>query len=182
MRRASFKCKTPRLKLKSSRRFLAIKRWEGTKIGKVIKQSRSSKLRWAHIWAHSRIHGTPKDVLQAVEEDDWKENSEDIATTVIVGGPVQVFSPIYIYFWAGDLIFRRAKTPQKTDRRRTKRGQFFDTMRITPSHHHDFTIDLQQCWSINRKIGNRQCTYYLIVHALTVTDCCFFVAATIRPQ
>ncbi len=24
-----------------------------------------------------------RDVLQAVEEDDWKENSDDIATTVI---------------------------------------------------------------------------------------------------
>jgi hypothetical protein len=35
--------------------FLAIKLCERTKIGKVIKQSRSSKLRWAHICAHSRI-------------------------------------------------------------------------------------------------------------------------------
>ena len=50
-----FKCETPRLKLKSSRTFLAIKRCERTKTGKVIKQSRSSKLRWAHICAHSRI-------------------------------------------------------------------------------------------------------------------------------
>jgi hypothetical protein len=33
----------------------AIKRCERTKIGKVIKQSQSSKLRWAHICAHSRI-------------------------------------------------------------------------------------------------------------------------------
>jgi hypothetical protein len=32
-----------------------MKRCEGTKIGKVIKHSRSSKLRWAHICAHSRI-------------------------------------------------------------------------------------------------------------------------------
>ena len=56
MRQASFKCETPRLKLKSSRTILAIKRCERTKIGKVIKQSRSSKLRWAHdICAHSRI-------------------------------------------------------------------------------------------------------------------------------
>ena len=55
MQQASFKCETPRLKLKSSRTFLAIKRCERTKIGKVIKQSRSSKLRWAHICAYSRI-------------------------------------------------------------------------------------------------------------------------------
>jgi hypothetical protein len=71
---------------------------------------------------------------------------------------------------------------EKTDRRRTKRGRVFDTMRIAPPHCRDFTIDLQQSWSINRKIGDRQCTYYLIVHALTVADCFFFVAATIRPQ
>jgi hypothetical protein len=64
---------------------------------------------------------------------------------------------------------------QKTDRRRTKRGRVFDTMRINPPHRRDFTIDLQKCWLINRKIGDRQCTYYLIVRALTVTDCCFFL-------
>ena len=55
MRQALFKCETPRLKLKSSRTFLAIKRCEGTKIGKVIKHLQSSKLRWAHICAHTRI-------------------------------------------------------------------------------------------------------------------------------
>jgi hypothetical protein len=41
MRQASCKCETPRLELKSSQTFLAIKRWKGTKIGKVIKQSRN---------------------------------------------------------------------------------------------------------------------------------------------
>ncbi len=43
MRQASFKCETPRLELKSSRSFLAIKRCQQTKIGKVIKLARSSK-------------------------------------------------------------------------------------------------------------------------------------------
>jgi hypothetical protein len=55
MRQALFKCETPRLKLKSLPTFLAIKRCERTKIGKVMNQSRSSKLRWAHICIHSRI-------------------------------------------------------------------------------------------------------------------------------
>jgi hypothetical protein len=55
MQQALFKCETPRLKLKSSRSFLAIKRWQRTKSKKVIKHLRSSKLRWAHICAHSRI-------------------------------------------------------------------------------------------------------------------------------
>ena len=56
MRQALFKCETPRLKLKSSRSFLAIKRWQQrTKSKKVIKHLRGSKLRWAHICAHSRI-------------------------------------------------------------------------------------------------------------------------------
>ena len=41
MRQASCTCETSWLELKSSRTFLAIKRCEGTKIGKVIKQSRS---------------------------------------------------------------------------------------------------------------------------------------------
>ena len=90
-----------------------------------------------------------------------------------LGGPAQVFPPIF-FFDAGDLFFRSAKKPQKTDRRRTKRGPFFNTMRFPPPHCRNFTIDLQQRWSINHKIGDRQCTYYLIVRALTVADCCFF--------
>jgi hypothetical protein len=55
MRQALFKCEMPRLKLKSSRSFLAIKRWQRTKSKKVIKHLRSSKSRWAHICTHSRI-------------------------------------------------------------------------------------------------------------------------------
>ena len=51
MRQASCKCKTPQLELKSSRTFLAIKHCEGTKIGKVIKQSQSSIFKLAHICA-----------------------------------------------------------------------------------------------------------------------------------
>jgi len=51
-----------------------------------------------------------------------------------VGGQVKYKSSRhYIFFWVGNLIFRRAKPPQKTDRLcQTKRGQFFDTMRIAP--------------------------------------------------
>jgi hypothetical protein len=44
-------------------------------------------------------------------------------------------------------------------------------MIIAPPH---FMIDLQQRWPINREIGNRQCTYYLIVCALTIADFFFF--------
>jgi hypothetical protein len=41
MQQASFKCETPRLELKSSAKFLAIKRCQGTKSKKVIKLARS---------------------------------------------------------------------------------------------------------------------------------------------
>ncbi len=51
MRQASFKCEMPRLELTSSQTFLAVKRCKGTKIGKVIKQSRSSIYELAHIYA-----------------------------------------------------------------------------------------------------------------------------------
>jgi hypothetical protein len=64
MQQALFKCETPRLKLKSSRSFLAIKHWQRTKSKKVIKHLRSSKLRWAHICAHSRI---PVNSLPAID-------------------------------------------------------------------------------------------------------------------
>ena len=71
MRQASCKCETPRLELKSSQTFLAIKRWKGTKIGKVIKQSRNHEaqfISWClyaplvvklltgiQLWAHIRL-------------------------------------------------------------------------------------------------------------------------------
>jgi len=51
MWQASCKCEMPRLELKSSQTFLSIKRCEGTKIGKGIKQSRSSIYKLAHICA-----------------------------------------------------------------------------------------------------------------------------------
>ncbi len=50
---ASFKCETPRLELKSSWWFLAIKHCQWTKSKKVVKQSWSSLKSWAHICAHS---------------------------------------------------------------------------------------------------------------------------------
>jgi len=52
MRRASFKCETQWLELKSSRSFLAIKRCQRTKSKKVIKRSRRPLKSWAHICAH----------------------------------------------------------------------------------------------------------------------------------
>ena len=70
----------------------------------------------------------------------------------------------------------------KTDRRQTKRGPFFDKMIIPPPHCRNFPIDLQQRWSINRKIGNRQCTFYLIVRALTVAVFLFFCRRRTRAQ
>jgi len=49
MQRVSFKRETPRLELKSSQSFLAIKLCQQTKSKKVIKQSRSSIKSWVHI-------------------------------------------------------------------------------------------------------------------------------------
>ena len=51
MQQASCKYETPRLELKSSQTFLAIKRCEGTKFGEVIKQSRSLIYKLGHICA-----------------------------------------------------------------------------------------------------------------------------------
>ena len=55
MRQASFKCEMPRLELKSSRSFLAIKRWQGSKSQKVIKLAQSSFIKVAHICANRGI-------------------------------------------------------------------------------------------------------------------------------
>ena len=55
MQQASFKCEMPRLELKSSQSFLAIKRCLGTKSKKVIKLARSSLIKVAHICTNRGI-------------------------------------------------------------------------------------------------------------------------------
>ncbi len=52
MQQALCKWEMPRLELKSSRSFLAIKRYQRTKSKKVFKLARSSLKSWAHICAH----------------------------------------------------------------------------------------------------------------------------------
>jgi hypothetical protein len=54
MQQVSCKCETPRSELMSSWTFLAIKRCEGTTIGKVIKQSRNSIYKLVHIVCATR--------------------------------------------------------------------------------------------------------------------------------
>jgi len=48
-------------------------------------------------------------------------------------------------------------------------------MRIAPPHRRDFMIDLQQRWSINRKIGDRQGMSNCFQHALTIAVLLFFL-------
>jgi hypothetical protein len=60
MRQASCKCKTPWLELKSLRLFLAIKCWNRKKTKKVIKRSRSSIYKLAHMCATRRKAVNPK--------------------------------------------------------------------------------------------------------------------------
>jgi len=64
----------------------------------------------------------------------WKvpfEVPHDCAVALFMVGMYRGSSPSlpanHFFFRAGDLIFRCTKTPQKTDRHRTKRGRFFDT-------------------------------------------------------
>ncbi len=52
MQQASCKCETPQLELKSLRTSLAIKRFQRTKIKKVINRSRISLKSWAHMCTH----------------------------------------------------------------------------------------------------------------------------------
>jgi hypothetical protein len=46
-------------------------------------------------------------------------------------------------------------------------------MEISPPHDCKIPFSFQQRWLINSLIGNRQCTYYLIVRALTISIFCF---------
>jgi hypothetical protein len=58
-----------------------------------------------------------------------------------------------------------------------KERPFFHQDDNPPPHRRDFPIDLQQHWSINRKIGDHM--YYLIVRALTVVVLLFFLCAAL---
>ena len=83
--------------------------------------------------------------------------------------------PFFLFF----SFWRESRTPKATQRQQKQtdakqREALFLPRWYPPPHRRDFPIDLQQRWSINRKIGDRQCTYYLIVRALTIADCCFF--------
>ncbi len=104
---------------------------------------------------------------------------------VKLGGPVHSFPPFLFFFGAPlfPLFFcsggnrKHPKLPKDSKNRQmpNKERPFFRQDDIPPPpHHRDFPIDLQQRWSINRKIGYCQCTYYLIVRALTIADCGFF--------
>jgi hypothetical protein len=59
MQQASSKYETPRLELKSSWSFLAIKHCQQTKFEKVIKLTQSSIKKWSHICDHrgSAVNG-----------------------------------------------------------------------------------------------------------------------------
>ena len=90
-------------------------------------------------------------------------------------------APFFPFFFCSDGnrgnrgIGEHPKTDRRQTKRRTKRGPFFAKMMIPPPHRHNFSIDLQQRWTINWRTGNRQCTYYLIVRALTVAVLLFFL-------
>ncbi len=102
-----------------------------------------------------------------------------ISVELMVGGPAHSFppffsgAPLFPFFCSGG----NRKHP-KTDRQQAKSSKersFFCQDDNPPPHRRYFPIDLQQRWSINRKIGVRQCTYYLIVRALTVAVLLFFL-------
>ena len=93
------------------------------------------------------------------------------------------FVPSIIFFSGAPLfpiffvLAGKANTQKQTDaeQRSNKERPFFRQDDNPLPHRCDFPIDLQQRWSINRKIGDRQCTYYSIVRALTVAVLLFFL-------
>ena len=77
-----------------------------------------------------------QDKVEADASDKyWGKPQEIVFEQKLTGTPVCRGSspslPANIFFlWRETYNFEAAKTPKKTDRRRTKRGPFFDTMRI----------------------------------------------------
>jgi hypothetical protein len=62
---------------------------------------------------------------------------------------------------------------QKLDRPAPNSRRFFDTMGIAPHHDHKIAFSFQRCWLLNSLISDRQCTYFSIVRALTISNFCF---------
>ena len=71
MRQASCKCETPQFELKISLKFLAIKRCQRTKFGKVIKLTQSSIKKLSHICDHrgKAVNTTHQGCLTVGQED-----------------------------------------------------------------------------------------------------------------
>ena len=114
MRQASYKCETPRLELKSSWTFLAIKLCQGTKSKKVIKRSRSSSKKLAHICIISglAVKTTPSSqfdmrfggstLMTSPQNNTW------VALVVCLGSLIFALSA---HWWAqGTLILRQYPT------------------------------------------------------------------------
>jgi len=83
-------------------------------------------------------------------------------------------APLFPIFF---VLAGKANTQKQTDakQRSNKERPFFCQDDNPPPHRRNFPIDLQQRWSINRKIGDRQWTYYSIVRALTVAVLLLFL-------
>jgi hypothetical protein len=89
------------------------------------------------------------------------------------------FVPSIYFFLTGNIVcFGRPNSilhNQIPDRQATNRVQFFNTMKFPPPPNDcKIPISFQRRWLINSSIDNPQCMFYLIVHALTIANFCFF--------
>jgi hypothetical protein len=92
-------------------------------------------------------------------------------------GDLALFVPAIFLFWQETFSFsgwpNSISPNQKLDRQATNSFQFLDTMEIAPPHDCKILFSFQRRWLINSLIGDCQCTYYLIVRALTISIFCF---------
>jgi hypothetical protein len=94
----------------------------------------------------------------------------------IIGGPAHSFPSFFLFWWEAEENFLFWPSPNSffpTNRPAPNSRQFFDTMEIAPPHDREIAFSFQRRWLLNSLISDHQCTYFLIVRALTISNFCF---------
>ncbi len=99
-----------------------------------------------------------------------------VATVFAIGGPAHSFPPFFLFqretFSFLDGLTISCITINWTDEQQTA-SVFSKQWKLTPPHDCKIAFSFQRRWLINSLIGNHQCMYISIVHALTISSFCF---------
>ncbi len=94
-------------------------------------------------------------------------------TWQLVGGPAHSFLSFFLFWWEADDNFLFWPDARNwTDQHQTA-AKFLTPWKSPPPHDCEIAFSFQRPWLLNLLISDRQCTYFSIVCALTISNFCF---------